>query len=50
MSAAAERPLLYERFPVLRESMPHLDLSSGNATPVRRLELRERRITPQPDF
>lgn len=39
MSAAAERPLLYERFAVLRESMPHLDLSNGSATPVRRLEL-----------
>jgi len=39
VSAAAERPLLYERFAVLRESMPHLDLSNGSATPVRRLEL-----------
>ncbi len=38
MSAVAERPLLYQRFPALRETLPHLQLGPG-ATPVRPLDL-----------
>src|SRR6476659_10146038 len=37
----SRRPLLHDRFPRLRETLPHLPLDRGGETPVRRLELLE---------